>query len=188
MAKKQRELDTSIEITFKDGSIQVASSLEEASKISGLSEASLKIRCNKSRNGSASKKDKIHCKWINDTTFRSYQSKKSRNKGGALETEVVNRLKEIGFTEACRSAGESRALDNNKIDIADPSDKLPIAIQCKNYANTPNYFKIKSECPDKRDFVLIWKKAAKAGTNSPGTVVMLDIDYFFKLFEAYERN
>lgn len=188
MAKRQRELDTSVEITFKDGSKQIASSLEEASKISGLSEASIKIRCNKARSGSASKKDKIHCKWINDTTFRSYQSKKSRSKGSALETEVVNRLKNIGFTEACRSAGESKRLDDSKVDIADPSGKLPIAIQCKNYANTPNYFKIKNECPDPRDFVLIWKKAAEAGTNSPGTVVMIDIDYFFKLFEVYENK
>lgn len=79
--KKQKNLDTSVEITFKDGTVKITSSLKEASEISGLSEAAIKIRCNKSRNGSSNKKDKINCKWVNDTTFRSYQAKKSKNKG-----------------------------------------------------------------------------------------------------------
>lgn len=74
-------MDTSVEITYKDGSVKQYSSLEEASNESGLSEAAIKIRCNKSRSGSSNKRDKICCKWLNDTTFRSYQAKKSKNKG-----------------------------------------------------------------------------------------------------------
>lgn len=79
--KKSQNLNTSVEVTFKDGSKKIFSSLKEAADNTGLSEAALKIRANKSRAGSANKKDKIHVRWISDTTFRSYQAKKSKNKG-----------------------------------------------------------------------------------------------------------
>lgn len=74
-------MDLSVEVTYPTGNKETYTNLLEASEASGLSEAAIKIRCNKSRQGSANKKDKIHCRWINDTTFRSYQAKKSRNKG-----------------------------------------------------------------------------------------------------------
>lgn len=81
MAKSQKVLDLSVEVTYPNGRKEVYVDLEQASEASGLSDAAIKIRCNKSRQGSANKKDKIHCRWISDTTFRSYQAKKSRNKG-----------------------------------------------------------------------------------------------------------
>lgn len=173
---KQRELDLSVEITYKDKTI-VYSNLEDASKGSGLSISAIKIRCNKSRQGSANKKDKIHCKWVNDTTFRSFQAKKSRNKGGNLESEIVNNLKELGY-DVCRSAGESKNLDNNKVDIA---GDCPFAIQAKCTQNLPNYFKIRTECTDKRPLALIWKKVSDG--ISPGTLAIIPVEYFYKLLE-----
>lgn len=77
----QKEMNTAVEITFKNGDKKIFNSLEEAAINSGLSESAIKIRCNKSRQGSCNKKDKINCKWVDDHTFRHYQAKKSRNKG-----------------------------------------------------------------------------------------------------------
>ena len=90
MAKKsQKQLNTAVRITYKDGKIEEYTTLQEASEKSGLTESAIKIRCNKSRQGGSNKNDKITCMWIDDTTFRSYQAKKSKNKGSAFESEVV---------------------------------------------------------------------------------------------------
>lgn len=176
-------MDLSVEITYPNGKKEVYVDLEQASLAAGISEAAIKIRCNKSRNGSANKKDKIHCRWINDTTFRSYQAKKSKNKGSAFEAEVVNKLKELGF-DVCRSAGESKKLDNNKVDIA---GDVPFAVQCKNTQNLPNYFTIRENCPDERPLALLWKKVGEVGSISDGTLAIIPIEYFYKLL-TYLRN
>lgn len=188
MAKRKKELDLSVEITYKDGHKEVYPNLTEASNVSGISEAAIKIRCNKSIDGSANKKDKIHCKWMNESTFRSYTARKSKNKGKDLEYEIVEHLKAIGYSGVCRSAGESKALDNNKVDIADINGELEVAIQAKHYSNFPNYFNIRSECTDPRDMVMIWKKSAESGSISKGTLAVMDAELFYKLLECYHKN
>ena len=165
-------MDTSVEITYSDGSINQYSSLEEASKESNLSEAAIKIRCNKSRQGSANKKDKIRCKWINDTTFRSYQAKKSKNKGSKYELEIINELSELGYKGLVSSRSQNRNLDNAKIDIAETEDKLPFYCQCKATANTPNIEDISESCPYKdRPLIIFWKKQ-REGSISKDYVLM----------------
>lgn len=186
MAKKQVvELNTACEATFKDGKIKEFSSIEEASNETGLSVASIKIRCNKPGTGG---KDKTLFRWLDDHTARHYRAKKSKNKGKDLEYEIVEKLKGIGYANVCRSAGESKKLDNMKVDIADPSGELEIAIQAKHYANFPNYFNIRSECTDPRDLVMIWKKSAEAGSVSKGTLAVMDVNLFYKLLEYYHKN
>jgi hypothetical protein len=180
-------LDTSVRVIHKDGSETVYASLKEASEKTGLSETAIKIRCNKSRQGSCNKKDHITCMWVNDTTFRSYQSKKSRNKGSAWETEVVNKLNSIGYN-TCRAAGESKSLDNNKVDIADLDGNLEIAIQCKNTQNLPNYFKLRESCTDPRPFCLLWKKVADVGSVSDGSVAIIPSDFLFELLNKYHNS
>lgn len=181
--KKQRELDLSVTIVYSDGKEETYPGLTEAAEASGLSEAAIKIRCNKSRQGSANKKDKIHCKWVSDTTFRSYQAKKSKQKGSAFEAEIVNQLKEIGY-DVCRSAGESRKLDNNKVDIA---GDCPFAIQAKNTQNLPNYFSIRENCPDERPLALLWKKVGDVGSISDGKLAIIPIKYFYQLLKYYKQ-
>lgn len=175
-------MNTAVIATFKDGTTKSFTSIEEASLETGLSVASIKIRCNKPGTGG---KDKTTFSWLDDHTARHFRAKKSKNKGKGLEYEIVDKLKEIGYSEVCRSAGESKRLDNAKVDIADPSGQLEVAIQAKHYANFPNYFKIKEECTDPRDFVLIWKKSAEAGELSKGTVAVMDVDFFYKLLKNY---
>ena len=173
------ELNTSWRATFKDGTTQEFNSIEEASEKTGLSIASIKIRCNKP---GASGKDKTTFEWLDTFTKRHYQAKKSKNKGSAFETEVINRLKEIGYTGCVRAAGESKKADNNKIDIVDTDRKLPVNIQCKNTQNLPNYFTIRDACSDKsKPFVMAWKKAAEGGSVSPGTVFIIPDTLFYEL-------
>lgn len=189
MAKrKQKELDLSIIITYKDGHEETYPNLTEASNACGISESALKIRANKSRQGSINKKDKIGARWVSDTTFRSYQAKKSKNKGAGLEAEVVEKLKEIGYSGVCRAAGESKKLDNNKIDIADTNNELEIAIQCKFTQNLPNYYTIREACNDPRDLALIWKKSAEENSISKGTLAIIPVNLFYKLLEYYHNK
>lgn len=75
-----------------------------------------------------------------------------------------------------------------KVDIADPTGELEVAIQAKHCANFPNYFKIREECPDPRELVLIWKKSAEAGANSKGTVAIIDVDFFYELLQNYHNK
>lgn len=181
MAKKQ--LDLSVIITYKDGKEEIYPSLEVASKESGLTVAAIKIRCNKSRQGSSSKKDKINCKWVNDTTFRSFQSLKSRFKGSHWEYELRDMFKKIGYEDCITSRGESRKMDNAKIDIV--SETLPFYCQAKNLANTPSYFKISEECPYKdKPFVVCWKKSDEQGKS----VAMIPMDFFLELLSEHFKN
>ena len=176
--KDQVELNTSCKATFKDGTIKEFASIEEASESTGISIASIKIRCNKPGSGG---KDKTLFEWLDPFTKKHYQAKKSKNKGSAFETEVINHLRAIGYTGCVRAAGESKKADNNKIDIVDTERKLPVNIQCKNTQNLPNYFTIRDACTDKsKPFCLAWKKAAEGGSNSPGTVMIIPIDLFYE--------
>lgn len=177
-------MDLSVEITYKDGHKEIYSDLTTASEACGISESAIKIRCNKSRQGSVNKKDKIGAKWISDTTFRSYQAKKSKNKGSAFEAEVVNKLKDLGY-DVCRSAGESKKLDNAKVDIAGDCE---FAIQCKNTQNLPNYFTIRENCPDSRPLALLWKKVGEVGSISQGTLALIPIEYFYELLTYYRQS
>ena len=171
-------MNTSCKATFKDGTIKEFASIEEASESTGISIASIKIRCNKPGSGG---KDKTLFEWLDPFTKKHYQAKKSNNKGSAFETEVINHLKAIGYTGCVRAAGESKKADNNKIDIVDTERKLPVNIQCKNTQNLPNYFTIRDACTDKsKPFCLAWKKAAEGGSNSPGTVMIIPIDLFYE--------
>lgn len=176
MSKK--ELNTSCKAIYKDGKEEIFESIEKASESTGLSVASIKIRCNKK---GCIGKDKTAFEWLDEHTKRSYQAKKSKSKGSKLEYDIVNALKAIGFTGCVTSRSESKKIDASKIDIIDLDGKLPVAIQAKHYANTPNYFKIREQCPDPRPFCVIWKKSAEEGSISPGTVAILPVDYFYEL-------
>lgn len=178
-------MNTAVEITFKNGDKKIFNSLEEAAINSGLSESAIKIRCNKSRQGSYNKKDKINCKWVDDHTFRHYQAKKSRNKGNQFESEIVEKLKSIGYSDVCRAAGESRSLDSNKIDIYGSTE---CAFQAKHTQTLPNYYKIRESCTDERPLVILWKKSAEENSISKGKLAIVDWDFFFTLLENYHNK
>ena len=185
MSKKQ-DLNTSCRATFKDGHTQEFASIEEASESTGISVASIKIRCNKQGCGG---KDKTLFEWLDEHTKRSYQAKKSRNKGAAWEYEVIKKLKELGYDGCVSARGESKKVDNNKIDVIDTKHLLPINVQCKQYQNTPSYFSIREACSDKsKPFCLAWKKSPEGSEASKGSIMMVPIDVFYELLDAYTKH
>lgn len=176
-----KELNLSCRATFKDGHSEDFETIELASESTGLSIASIKIRCNKK---GCSGKDGTSFEWLDEHTKKSFQAKKSKAKGSALEYEVVKRLKEIGYEGCVTAKGESKKVDNNKIDIIDTNHELGINIQCKHYANTPSYFTIRDQCNDKsKPFVVIWKKSAEEGSVSPGTIAMIPVELLYDLIK-----
>lgn len=181
MAKK--ELITACRATFKNGDTKEYNTIEEASEDTGLSVASIKIRCNKK---GCKGKDGTLFEWTDEHTKRSFQAKKSKSKGSSWEYEVVKSLREIGY-EGCKTAkGESKNMDNNKIDIVDAS--LPVNIQCKHLANTPSYFTIRDQCTDKsKPFAVLWKKSAEEGSISPGAIAMIPVEFFYELLKEYKK-
>ena len=185
MSNKQN-LNTSCKATYKSGVTEEFSSIEEASEKTGISVASIKIRCNKSGCGV---KDKTLFEWLDEHTKRSYQARKSRSKGSAWESEVIKNLKNLGYEGCVSSRSESKRTDNNKIDIIDTNCKLPINVQCKQLQNTPSYFSIRDACTDKtKPFCLAWKKSPEGSQNSAGSIMMVPIEFFYELLDAYTKE
>lgn len=178
-------MNLSVEVTFKDGRIEIFDNPVLAAEATGLSEASIKSRCSREGTG---KKDGIFCRWADEHTRKSKQAKKNKNKGSGLELEVIKQLKDIGFEGCVSSRSQAKNIDNAKVDIVDINDELPTHIQCKYTQNTPSYFGIKDECPlTDKPFTIVWKKATNDGTNSPGTVAIIDINFFYELLKLYKK-
>lgn len=181
--RRKRELNESVQATFKDGNTKLYMSPKEAAEDTGLSENSVKARCNKPGSGSKSK-DGITFIWADEHTRKSKQAKRSKAKGNNFELEVASKLKNIGYNGVVSSRSQDKRSDANKIDLVDMANEFPINVQCKYMANTPNYFVIRDACTDKdKPFVVIWKKATNDGSNSPGTVAIIDSEYFYHLLE-----
>lgn len=195
MAKQN--LNTACKITYPNGDKFSYNSLEEASNGTEqynrdhpdiakkykpiLSESAIKLRCNKT----SIPKDGIICEWIDKSTAAYFRAKSNKNKGKSLEYHIRDCLREIGFVGAERAAGESKKLDNvNKVDIADLEGKLPVAIQAKNYANTPNYFTLRDAANDPRPYCVCWLNNK---INKDNIIYMIPEDLFYKFLKAYSK-
>ena len=178
---KSQNLNTAVKITFeKTGTSKEYSTIEEASEDTGLSIASIKMRCNKFREGSSNKKDKIHCMWLDDHTFRHYSAKRSKNKGSKFELDIIRELTNLGFTGLKTSRNESRTLDNSKIDVVDTENVLDFYIQAKHTANTPSISKLNKEVGLKDKPLAIFWKVANVSNEE---YVIVPKDYFYKLIK-----
>lgn len=183
MAKKQE--NTSVEVTYKNGSKEVFETIELASEKTGLPVNSIKSRANKPGSGSKSKTP-MTFEWADESVRRSKQASRNRKKGQKYELDIIHQLTELGFKGLKSSRSESKNLDNAKIDIAETEDTLSCYIQCKATANTPNIETIINSCPLKdRPLVVFWKKQ-KTNEKQP-EFVLLPKDYFYKLLVKYEK-
>lgn len=175
----------SIIAKFPDGNTKSYISISEASIDTGISESTIKRRA---VNNTTSKKDNIYFEFEDPKIKKSKLASKNRRKGNNFELEIVHKLIECGYKGCVTSRSESKRLDNNKIDIIDTNGELDTNIQSKYLANTPNYFKIKSECSDNtKPFTIIWKKSTNDGTQSPGTIAMVDVNYFYFLLKLQHK-
>lgn len=121
------------------------------------------------------------------TRSKSY----SRTKGHNYEQKIVRELKELGFKNVVTSRSESKAMDDNKVDIIDKDDLLPCKLQLKSTQSIPSYFKIRSESTvNPEEFVIIWSKQEKREVNivSVGEAVIMDKKLFYKLIKPYSES
>lgn len=115
---------------------------------------------------------------------RSY----SKNKGNRYEAQIAKELRDLGFPGVKTSRSESKSTDDNKIDIIDTENKLPVNIQLKKTQSIPSYFKIRSESTvDPKTFAIIWNKQEKKKTNicSVGECVIISKELFYELIKPY---
>ena len=112
----------------------------------------------------------------------------NRRRGHTFETKIAKELRELGYKGVVTSRSESKRMDDNKVDIIDTENKLPVNIQIKKTIATPNYFKIRSDSTvNPETFVIIWAKQEPKEKNiiTVGEVVIMDKLLFYKLIKPY---
>ena len=119
--------------------------------------------------------------------------KTNRRRGNNYELQIVKELKDLGFECVVTSRSESKAKDNDKVDIIDKCGQLPhdMQIQIKKTASTPSYFKIREESSvPNESFVIVWNKRKRAKVNmvSEGEAVIMDKNLFYKLITNYLKK
>lgn len=115
----------------------------------------------------------------------------SKRKGNTYERKIAKELQELGYTGVVTSRSESKKMDDNKVDLIDTENILPISIQLKCTQNIPSYFKIQDECPIKdKPFCIIWNKQEKREVNcvSAGEVAMIPKDFLYELLKLYYEH
>ena len=124
---------------------------------------------------------------------KSRQSGKyQRNKGHNYELKIAKELIACGYPNVVTSRSESKRIDDQKVDLIDLDNKLPILIQCKATKNVPNFFKIKNACKRDKPFTLFWSrqevKEGQVNMSSAGELVMVDKDFFYELLKHYNGH
>ena len=112
----------------------------------------------------------------------------NRNRGHSYETKIARELRELGFQGVVTSRSESKRMDDNKVDLIDTENKLPVFIQLKKTIQTPSYFQIRSESTvEAEKFCIIWAKQEAKEKNicTVGEVAILDKQLFYKLLKTY---
>ncbi len=116
--------------------------------------------------------------------------KRNRQRGNEYERRIAKELNDIGF-QVVTSRNESKRADDNKIDLIDLSNKLPVQLQLKRVTSTPQYFKIREESTvPNRNFALLWNKQKNVNGRfmSEGEVVILDKEMFYQLIAPYAQS
>lgn len=112
----------------------------------------------------------------------------NRNRGNAYERRIAQELRDLGYEGVVTSRNESKSMDDKKVDLIDPTGKLPFYPQLKATIKTPDYFAIKKACPLKdKPFVLFWSRIqpTESTFRSIGEVVFIDKEFFYKLIKEY---
>ena len=121
---------------------------------------------------------------------RSSLGKRNRQRGNEYERRIAKELNDIGF-QVVTSRSESKRADDNKVDLIDLSNKLPVQLQLKRVTSTPQYFKIREESTvPNRNFALLWNKQKNVNGRfmSEGEVVILDKEMFYQLIAPYAQS
>ena len=117
-----------------------------------------------------------------------------KSKGNRYELKIIKELTELGYDGLKSSRSESKALDNDKIDIAqdpDAKNKLSFYAQCKCTKATPNIEGIIDSCPRKnKPLIIFWNKQVNKEVNmgSAGEFVMFEMKAFYDLLVGLKNS
>jgi hypothetical protein len=118
--------------------------------------------------------------------------KRNKSAGSNYERQVVNRLKDIGYSDVGTSRNNSRARDAAKIDVVncneDKNGRLPYNIQVKTLAKPAPYGKLLDEMPkDGPEINVIFHKQTKKAENGrfyeKGQYAILKLDDFYAIIK-----
>lgn len=120
---------------------------------------------------------------------KSSIGKANRRRGQNFEVKIVKELKQItGDEDLCTSRSESKRLDDQKIDIADPNNTLPFYCQMKSTQATPQIKKLNAEVGKKdKPLVIFWnaQEARDKKQISKGEYCILPKELFYKLLTKF---
>lgn len=117
---------------------------------------------------------------------RKRSGKYAKQKGNNYELKIIKELIALGYKGLKSSRSESKNLDNDKIDIAETEDKLPMYVQCKCTKKYPDVNVNIKDCPRKdRPLVIFWNKQVDKGVNmgSDGEYVIMSKNFFYELIK-----
>lgn len=105
----------------------------------------------------------------------------SKTKGNNYELKIIKELIKLGYPGLVSARSESRNLDNDKIDIADPENVLPFYVQCKCTKAYPKYHELIPECVrTDRPLIVFHNKQVNKKVNmaSVGEFIIMQESYF----------
>lgn len=116
--------------------------------------------------------------------------KNSRRRGVLYEQQIAKELRELGFSGVVTSRSESKAMDDQKIDLIDKNQELFFYPQLKRTGKCPKYFEIEASCPLKdKPFVIFWNYQIPTAKTfrSGGEIVMLPKSFFYELINLWKN-
>jgi Holliday junction resolvase len=115
----------------------------------------------------------------------------NRSAGHSFERQIVNELKDLGFSDVVTSRAESRNMDNNGVDIFGKTFKY--FIQCKNSKSIVKYYdligkfeKLKETVKSlDKPLIIFHRKTYKANTRfvTEGDFVLMRKKDFYNLLK-----
>jgi hypothetical protein len=112
-------------------------------------------------------------------------------KGNRYELKIIKELIDLGYPGLKSSRSESKSLDNDKVDIADPENVMGFYVQCKITKNYPDVIENIINCPRKdKPLVIFWNKQVQKEKNmgSAGEFVIMTKKMFYDLIRKNETT
>jgi hypothetical protein len=102
-------------------------------------------------------------------------------KGNRYELKIIKELIDLGYPGLKSSRSESKSLDNDKVDIADPENVMGFYVQCKATKNYPDVIE---------PLVIFWNKQVQKEKNmgSAGEFVIMTKKMFYDLIRKNETT
>lgn len=115
--------------------------------------------------------------------------KRNKAAGSAWERRCVHFFKDAGYPNASTTRLESKARDDEKVDIMNKNERingvLPVNAQCKTLAGNINIPDVLNSMPKGEDNVILFRQTKKVGERfmSRGEYAIMPIELLFRLLK-----